>query len=51
MCDLCSPRRFSAAPTTTVILGMMPFDYVKRKLLAVRCEAITPVNVTVSFAS
>jgi hypothetical protein len=26
-------------------------DYVNLKLLAVRCEASTPVNVTVSFAS
>ena len=26
-------------------------DYVNLKLLAVRCEACTPVNVTLSFAS
>jgi hypothetical protein len=28
-----------------------PVDYVNLKLLAVRCEAATPVNVTLSFAS
>ena len=32
-------------------LSLGPFDYLKWKLLAVRCEAATPVNVTVSVAS
>jgi hypothetical protein len=35
----------------TVARCRHPVDYVNLKLLAVRCEAATPVNVTVSFAS
>jgi hypothetical protein len=35
----------------TVARRRHPVDYVNLKLLAVRCEAATPVNVTVSFAS
>ena len=35
----------------TVARRRHPVDYVNLKLLAVRCEAATPVNVTLSFAS
>jgi hypothetical protein len=38
-------------PRTTTRNVRTPVDYVNLKLLAVRCEACTPVNVTLSFAS